>query len=183
MVSAPEGKQVKLPTKQEPTNSTNPNVPLFKLLGEIRDAIKESTEAVNSLLTTVVGQTRGVSIPALAYKKETLEEGKKVDVGHTMEEQAGVGAVKPVMPPNTVKQPFPQPLSEPEPSQIESVKMMFPEDLENLLTFTDEGDHIKVKPRQFLGSDNFAKIASVIRAANGEYVSAGKESHFRVPKK
>jgi hypothetical protein len=39
-----------------------------------------------------------------------------------------------------------------------------------------------VKPRQFLGSDNFAKIASIVREMDGDYVSAGKQSHFRIPK-
>jgi hypothetical protein len=66
---------------------------------------------------------------------------------------------------------------------IEDVKMMFPEDLENLLSFEEKDDYIMVKPRQFLGSDNFSKIASVVRGAGGDYVSAGKASHFRVPKK
>jgi len=66
---------------------------------------------------------------------------------------------------------------------IEDIKMMFPEDLENLLNFDDKGDYIMIKPRQFLGSENFAKIASTVRGIGGEYISAGKESHFRVPKK
>jgi len=68
-------------------------------------------------------------------------------------------------------------------ASIEDVKMMFPEDLEDMLNFEEKKDYIKIKPRQFLGSDNFAKIASIIRGIGGEYVSAGKESHFRVPKK
>jgi hypothetical protein len=66
---------------------------------------------------------------------------------------------------------------------IEDVKMMFPEDLENLLSFEEKDEYIIVKPRQFLGSENFSKIASVVRGAGGDYVSAGKASHFRVPKK
>ena len=65
---------------------------------------------------------------------------------------------------------------------IEDIKMMFPEELESLLTFEDKGDHIMIKPRQFLGSENFAKIASIVRGAGGEYKSAGKDSHFKVPK-
>jgi len=66
---------------------------------------------------------------------------------------------------------------------IEDIKTMFPEDLENLLSFEEKEDYIMIKPRQFLGSDNFAKIASIVREIGGDYVSAGKESHFRVPKK
>jgi len=66
---------------------------------------------------------------------------------------------------------------------IEDIKMMFPEDLENLLSFEEKEDYIMIKPRQFLGSENFAKIASVVRGIGGDYVSAGKASHFRVPRK
>lgn len=66
---------------------------------------------------------------------------------------------------------------------VEDIKMMFPEDLENMLSFEEKPDYIMIKPRQFLGSDNFAKIASIVRGIGGEYISAGKGSHFRVPKK
>lgn len=68
-------------------------------------------------------------------------------------------------------------------ASTEDVRMMFPEDLEDLLSFEEKEDHIMIKPRQFLGSENFAKIASIVREIGGDYVSAGKESHFRVPKK
>lgn len=66
---------------------------------------------------------------------------------------------------------------------LEDVKMMFPDDLEDLLSFEEKEDYIIIKPRQFLGSENFSKIASAVRGMGGEYVSAGKASHFRVPKK
>jgi hypothetical protein len=66
---------------------------------------------------------------------------------------------------------------------IDDIRMVFPEDLEALLSFEEKGDYIIVKPRQFLGSENFAKIASAVRGMGGEYISAGKDSHFRVPKK
>jgi predicted AAA+ superfamily ATPase len=66
---------------------------------------------------------------------------------------------------------------------IDDVRMVFPEDLESLLSFEEKNEYIVVKPRQFLGSENFAKIASAVRGMGGEYISAGKDSHFRVPKK
>jgi len=66
---------------------------------------------------------------------------------------------------------------------IDDVRMVFPEDLESLLSFEEKSDYIIVKPRLFLGSENFAKIASAVRGMGGEYISAGKDSHFRVPKK
>ena len=61
--------------------------------------------------------------------------------------------------------------------------MTFPEDLDNLLTFEEKTDYIMIKPRQFLGSENFAKVASAVRGMGGEYISAGKDSHFRIYKK
>jgi len=87
---------------------------------------------------------------------------------------------------------FTQPVVAPPPPQlqihekdkaVEDIKMMFPEDLENLLSFEEKDQYIVIKPRQFLGSENFSKIASMVRGVGGEYVSAGKASHFRVPKK
>ena len=66
---------------------------------------------------------------------------------------------------------------------LEDLRMSFPEELEGLLNFEDRTDYIMVKPRQFLGSENFARIASTVRGLGGEYISAGKDSHFRVYKK
>jgi hypothetical protein len=63
-----------------------------------------------------------------------------------------------------------------------AVKEEFSPELEGMLTFEDKGNYIIVRPRRFLGSDNFAKIASVVRNLGGEYISAGKNSHFKVPK-
>ena len=66
---------------------------------------------------------------------------------------------------------------------LDDIRMSFPEELETRLSFEDKGDFIIIKPKQFLGSENFAKIASGVRGMGGEYISAGKDSHFRVPKK
>jgi hypothetical protein len=66
---------------------------------------------------------------------------------------------------------------------LDDIRMSFPEELEARLGFEEQGDFIIIKPKQFLGSENFAKIASAVRGMGGEYISAGKDSHFRVPKK
>lgn len=66
---------------------------------------------------------------------------------------------------------------------VEDVRMSFPPDLESLLNIEERNDYIIIKPRQFLGSENFAKIASTVRGMGGEYISAGKDSHFRVSKR
>jgi hypothetical protein len=66
---------------------------------------------------------------------------------------------------------------------LDDVRTAFSEDLEHMLTFEDKGEYIMIKPKQFLGSENFAKIASAVRGMGGEYISAGRDSHFRVYKK
>jgi hypothetical protein len=65
---------------------------------------------------------------------------------------------------------------------VEALKAKFPTELADLLKFEDTADLVIIKPRQFLGAENFAKIAQIVREVGGEYVSAGKDSHFRVPK-
>jgi hypothetical protein len=77
--------------------------------------------------------------------------------------------------------PTPQP-AKPTGKTVEDVSTMFPKELETMLIFEDKGAFIRITPRQFLGSENFAKIASAVRDAGGEYVSAGRDSHFRIPK-
>ena len=74
------------------------------------------------------------------------------------------------------------PAAQPVGRGVEDIRMMFTKELEEMLRFEDKEGFIKITPRQYLGSDNFAKIASIIRGAGGEYVSAGRDSHFRVPK-
>lgn len=69
-------------------------------------------------------------------------------------------------------------------SLVDKVRMKFPEELESRLAF--DGDtsstFVIIKPKQFIGSENFAKVASTVRGSGGEYISAGKDSHFRIPK-
>ncbi|MGQ9565844.1 MAG: hypothetical protein ACUVT5_04790 [Candidatus Bathyarchaeales archaeon] len=100
----------------------------------------------------------------------------------TLLRSMGPPSTKPVVPSP------PQPLTVPSPALVSGmrgipdVRRMFPGELEGLLNFNEKEDYIIIKPRQYLGSDNFAKIASIIRGAGGEYISAGKDSHFRIPK-
>ena len=67
-------------------------------------------------------------------------------------------------------------------SRVESGQTLFPKELREMLDFEETEKHIIIKPRGYLGSENFAKIASIVREAGGEYISAGKESHFRISK-
>jgi hypothetical protein len=63
---------------------------------------------------------------------------------------------------------------------VAELRTIFPKELEDMLFFEEQGQYIIIKPRRFLGSENFAKIASLIRSAGGEYISAGRDSHFRI---
>lgn len=65
---------------------------------------------------------------------------------------------------------------------IEGNPLEFPTDLADMLEFEETEKFIIIKPRRYLGSENFAEIASIIRDAGGEYISSGKESHFRISK-
>jgi len=65
----------------------------------------------------------------------------------------------------------------------EEVQNAFPKELLSLLLFEVGENYIVIKPKQYLGPENFARIASIVREQfGGEYVSQGKESHFRIPK-
>ena len=66
---------------------------------------------------------------------------------------------------------------------INEVKQAFSTELAGMLLFEEHGSLVIVKPRRFLGSDNFAKIASVVRELGGDYVSAGRNSHFKIGRK
>jgi hypothetical protein len=66
-------------------------------------------------------------------------------------------------------------------AQLNKIKAAFPEDLQPLLTFEVQGEICVIKARQFLGTENFAKIASVVRGLGGQYVSEGKNSRFELP--
>ena len=83
-----------------------------------------------------------------------------------------------------VTPPLTPPVTEPTEGMrtIEDVRVLFPSDLEEMLSFEESGNYIVIRPRRFLGSENFAKIASIVRGVGGEYISAGKQSHFKVPR-
>jgi hypothetical protein len=85
--------------------------------------------------------------------------------------------------PPTTKPPSGAPAVDSRIRTLDDIRMSFPEELEARLAFEERGEYIIIKPKQFLGSENFAKIASAVRGMGGEYISAGKDSHFRVPKR
>ena len=67
-------------------------------------------------------------------------------------------------------------------SSKSDVAEKIPAEQRELLDIEEDGDFIIVRPRQFLGAENFRIIASVIQEFGGEYISAGRDSHFRIKK-
>ena len=63
---------------------------------------------------------------------------------------------------------------------IVKATQLFPENLEKMLKFSLIGDVVHLQPKSFLGSEYFAKIASIVTGVGGEYISAGKLSHFEI---
>jgi hypothetical protein len=102
------------------------------------------------------------------------------------EELSGLAAsMKPYAKTQTVQPQIATPIPAGQEVQtVENVEKAFPEDLRELLNFEDKDEYVAIKPRAFLGAENFAKIADIVKKQlNGDYISMGKQSHFRVPKK
>ncbi len=136
----------------------------------------------------------------MAEKKQTTEELlQKIDetlvilkdiLQDLTEISKNLKAAMPTQPSPTVA-PSPAPAAAPAPlpaasagalRSIKDVRTVFSTEFEDMLNFTETPEYVIIKPRRFLGSDNFAKIASIVRNNGGEYISAGKESHFRIPR-
>jgi len=66
--------------------------------------------------------------------------------------------------------------------KAEKVEELFPDDLRAKLTFEAQPDATIIRPKQFLGSEVFSKIASIVKEHGGSYISEGKSSRFQIPK-
>jgi len=95
----------------------------------------------------------------------------------------GQGAAAATSPPESSFHQQPQ-VSSRKPTQIDELKAKLG-DLSKLLSFHDNPfnlhpEWIVIKPREYLKSDVFRQIAGVLKNNGAEYVSQGKESHFRI---
>jgi hypothetical protein len=122
-----------------------------------------------------------VNIQQLAQKVDELLNVLKViagdlaEVSKSLKSVSGSSTSAPAVPAAQVT--FPE-----KRRSINEVKQAFSSELVGMLLFEESGSFVIVKPRRFLGSDNFAKIASIVRELGGEYVSAGRNSHFKIAK-
>jgi hypothetical protein len=69
----------------------------------------------------------------------------------------------------------------PKPASASGPPEIFPEDLRALLSFEETAGGWKITPRAYLGPEIFRKAMGIVRQHGGQYVSAGKDSHFRIP--
>ena len=66
-------------------------------------------------------------------------------------------------------------------SEVDRVRNGFPDDLQKLLDFFEEGDYVIARPKHYLDTE-FSAVATIVEELGGDYISAGKESHFKIPK-
>jgi hypothetical protein len=148
------------------------------------DIILKRIEEMNAAIVKMQEELRSVSASVKSLAVSQITQPPTVHVVTT----------KPTVTPTVTAKPFAAQAPKPTPTPnaptesgktrtLDDIRMSFPEELEARLSFEEKGDYILIKPKQFLGSDNFAKIAAASRGMGGEYISAGKDSHFRIPKK
>jgi hypothetical protein len=166
---APQEEKNQKPTIAKPEEET-----VFTYLKQIVSAIEAKDAQTAHHLDRIA-----LALEKIAKMERDVEDLKK--------SPATIPASTPVTPklttPVPASTPTPTPASAPVSTFMDSIKSAFPQELANMLFFEAKDNIVIIKPRQYLGSENFAKIASVVRSLGGEYVSAGKESHFRVQKK
>lgn len=66
---------------------------------------------------------------------------------------------------------------------IDDIRLSFPEEIASKLDFQlrEQGKIVMIKPKVFLGPEAFRVTIDTVQSLGGTYVSAGRESHFRVP--
>jgi hypothetical protein len=145
-----------------------------ELMGEKKVNMQELAQKVDELLNilkTVSGDLAEVSKSLKATTAKTAPSSSSAPSGPPVAQLAGQATLSAASSASTQKT-----------YDVTSVKKAFSSDLAGMLLFEETGKFVIVKPRRFLGSDNFAKIASVVRELGGEYVSAGRNSHFKIAK-
>lgn len=178
----------KEPTKTEPKKVVESSSPLEIADSETR--LKEVTEAISgfsSNVTISVDDAMFIVVKPNGYLKtewpDINEAVKNLSGTWISQGKESHWKIPKIVKKTETSKPQQQSRPKPEgpPTGVESVKLLFTKYLEDLLTFSEENGNVIIKPKQFLGTENFTKIASVVREAGGEYVSAGANSHFKIP--
>lgn len=158
-VDPDEEKRNEVEAKTSPEGKT-----IFSYLERIATAVEGRTKAMKSIAT---------SLEKLAFDEKVNQ------VKENITNKATTTKTQPTQPKPQKTEASKQST---ESNAINIVKTAFTKELSDLLNFTEEDDYIILRTKKFLESDNFAKIAAVVREIGGEYISAGKNTHFRVKK-
>lgn len=149
-----------------------------------KEKLNQLTERIDEIL--VVLKDIAEDLRTLSASIKSLAVGQivsKPTISQNTSRPTASAQVPKISPPAPAPRTTSAPITSNGMQSIEDVRMMFPEDLDSMLSFEEKTDYVIIKPKQFLGSENFAKIASTVRGLGGEYISAGRDSHFRVYKK
>jgi hypothetical protein len=60
---------------------------------------------------------------------------------------------------------------------------ILPAELLNFVNIEERPDATIIRPKDVLGRELFRKIISIVREHGGDYLSRGKDNHFRIPKR
>lgn len=144
-----------------------PEIALTLIYGKL-DAILIELRMLNSVFSKAAGESKTFQSPA--QKLEPTVQQKAPEAPPT------------VNPPEVNPLQMPPKPTEQTPRVKEILAALAP--VADLLKIDTETSAmlVIVKPASFLGPENFAKVASIIRAIGGQYVSAGKNSHFEISK-
>jgi len=67
-------------------------------------------------------------------------------------------------------------------SEVKRVQDGFPDELAKRLDFTETSEYVIAKFKHFQPTETFKQVVDIVKQLGGEYISAGKESHFRFKK-
>ncbi len=90
-------------------------------------------------------------------------------------------AVNPLL--DKLEPPKPTPQTKPtneQETKINGLKNMLPQQVEEKLNFSIENGYIIIRTKQYL-KEGFREVAQALKDAGAEYISAGKNTHWRKP--
>ena len=152
--------------------SKRPTETMFVYLEKLTDAVKEGNKELKDIR---------IALEKIAF------DGKVIDVKKAIEKSVNSTPIIKENPikvekkePEIIKKQ--QPITEKANGSAGIFQSKFSQELALLLNFEDQGDWVKISPKKFLTGEAFPKIATIVRELGGEYISAGRNSHFKVKK-
>ncbi len=150
----------------------NPNQTIFTYLERIITVMNEGNKINKSIAT---------SLEKLAFDAKVEKVKKSIENKVAIVEKKVEKKTPEVKKPEVKKREVKQSPIKKATGSAGIFQTKFPPELAKLLNFEDDGDYVKIIPKQFL-TDAFPKVAKIVRDLGGEYISCGKDSHFKIKK-